>query len=131
MPRRPATKRPPEEGKKDENDDKNDVVKSLQRKSRAIEASFQNAFDVLKESVQKLAQKYDERALKEEEDEEEEGAALRRARTTRDEAKRKVEKEKGKSPMGKQMREQMAKRIAEASESLEKKREKVAKEVKK
>ena len=33
--------------------------------------------------------------------------------------------------MGKQMREQMAKRIAEASESLEKKREKVAKEVKK
>ena len=132
MPRRPATKRQPEEGKKNEDDDKNDdVVESLKRKSRAIEASFQNAFDVLKESVQKLAQKYDERALKEEEDEEEEGAALRRARTTRDEAKRKVEKEKGKSPMGKQMREQMAKRIAEASESLEKKREKVAKEVKK
>jgi len=131
MPRRPATKRQPEEGKKNEDDDKNDAVKSLKRKSRAIEASFQNAFDVLKESVQKLAQKYDERALKEEEDEEEEGAALRRARTTRDEAKRKVEKEKGKSPMGKQMREQMAKRIAEASESLEKKREKVAKEVKK
>lgn len=130
MPRRPATKRQPEEGKKNEDDDKNDAVKSLQRKSRAIEASFQNAFDVLKESVQKLAQKY-ERAFKEEEDEEEEGAALRRARTTRDEAKRKVEKEKGKSPMGKQMREQMAKRIAEASESLEKKREKVAKEVKK
>jgi predicted ATPase len=130
MPRRPATKRPPEEGKKDENDDKNDVVKSLQRKSRAIEASFQNAFDVLKESVQKLAQKY-ERAFKEEEDDEEEEGALKRARTTRDEAKRKVEKEKGKSPMGKQMREQMAKRIAEASESLEKKREKVAKEVKK
>jgi hypothetical protein len=127
MPRRPATKRPPEEGKKDENDDKNDVVKSLQRKSRAIEASFQNAFDVLKESVHKLAQKY-ERAFKEEEEEE---GALKRARTTRDEAKRKVEKEKGKSPMGKQMREQMAKRIAEASESLEKKREKVAKEVKK
>ena len=75
MPRRPATKRPPEEGKKDENDDKNDVVKSLQRKSRAIEASFQNAFDVLKESVHKLA-------FKEEEDEEEEGA-LKRARTTR------------------------------------------------
>lgn len=130
MPRRPATKRQPEEGKKNEDDDKNDAVKSLQRKSRAMEASFQNAFDVLKESVQKLAQKY-ERAFKEEEDEEEEGAALRRARTTRDEAKRKVEKEKGKSPMGKQMREQMAKRIAEASESLEKKREKVAKEVKK
>ena len=130
MPRRPATKRQPEEGKKNEDDDKNDAGKSLQRKSRAIEASFQNAFDVLKESVQKLAQKY-ERAFKEEEDEEEEGAALRRARTTRDEAKRKVEKEKGKSPMGKQMREQMAKRIAEASESLEKKREKVAKEVKK
>ena len=85
MPRRPATKRPPEEGKKDENDDKNDVVKSLQRKSRAIEASFQNAFDVLKESVQKLAQKY-ERAFKEEEDEEEEEGALKRARTTRDEA---------------------------------------------
>jgi hypothetical protein len=130
MPRRPATKRQPEEGKKDENDDKNDVVKSLQRKSRAIEASFQNAFDVLKESVQKLAQKY-ERAFKEEEDDEEEEGALKRAKTTRDEAKRKVEKEKGKSPMGKQMREQMAKRIAEASESLEKKREKVAKEVKK
>lgn len=130
MPRRPATKRQPEEGKKNEDDDKNDAVKSLQRKSRAMEASFQNAFAVLKESVQKLAQKY-ERAFKEEEDEEEEGAALRRARTTRDEAKRKVEKEKGKSPMGKQMREQMAKRIAEASESLEKKREKVAKEVKK
>jgi predicted ATPase len=130
MPRRPATKRQPEEGKNNEDDDKNDAVKSLQRKSRAMEASFQNAFAVLKESVQKLAQKY-ERAFKEEDDEEEEGAALRRARTTRDEAKRKVEKEKGKSPMGKQMREQMAKRIAEASESLEKKREKVAKEVKK
>jgi len=66
MPRRPATKRPPEEGKKDENDDKNDVVKSLQRKSRAIEASFQKAFDVLKESVKKLAAQKYERAFKEE-----------------------------------------------------------------
>ena len=106
----------------DDDEKSSEVMKSLTRKSKAIEASFQNAFNSLKDSIKILSEKH-----KEDEDEE----VVKRAKTVRDEAKRKVEKEQGKSPMGAQMREQMAKRIAEASDALQKKREKVAKEVKK
>lgn len=105
----------------DDDEKSSEVIKALTRKSKAIEASFQNAFNSLKDSIKILSEKHKE-------DEEE---VVKRAKTVRDEAKRKVEKEQGKSPMGAQMREQMAKRIAEASDALQKKREKVAKEVKK
>lgn len=105
----------------DDDEKSSEVIKALTRKSKAIEASFQNAFNSLKDSIEILSEKHKE-------DEEE---VVKRAKTVRDEAKRKVEKEQGKSPMGAQMREQMAKRIAEASDALQKKREKVAKEVKK
>ena len=108
----------------DDDEKSSEVIKALTRKSKAIEASFQNAFNSLKDSIKILSEKYEHK-----EDEEEE--VVKRAKTVRDEAKRKVEKEQGKSPMGAQMREQMAKRIAEASDALQKKREKVAKEVKK
>jgi hypothetical protein len=104
----------------DDDEKSSEVIKALTRKSKAIEASFQNAFNSLKDSIKILSEKH-----KEDEDEE----VVKRAKTVRDEAKRKVEKEQGK--MGAQMREQMAKRIAEASDALQKKREKVAKEVKK
>ena len=107
----------------DDDEKSSEVIKALTRKSKAIEASFQNAFNSLKDSIKILSEKYEHK-----EDEEE---VVKRAKTVRDEAKRKVEKEQGKSPMGAQMREQMAKRIAEASDALQKKREKVAKEVKK
>ena len=106
----------------DDDEKSSEVIKALTRKSKAIEASFQNAFNSLKDSIKILSEKH-----KEDEDEE----VVKRAKTVRDEAKRKVEKEQGKSPMGAQMREQMVKRIAEASDALQKKREKVAKEVKK
>ena len=102
----------------DDDEKSSEVIKALTRKSKAIEASFQNAFNSLKDSIKILSEKH-----KEDEDEE----VVKRAKTVRDEAKRKVEKEQGKSPMGAQMREQMAKRIAEASDALQKKREKVAK----
>ncbi|CAL6322234.1 unnamed protein product [Bathycoccus prasinos] len=105
----------------DDDEKSSEVIKALTRKSKAIEASFQNAFNSLKDSIKILSEKHKE-------DEEE---VVKRAKTVRDEASRKVEKEQGKSPMGAQMREQMAKRIAEASDALQKKREKVAKEVKK
>ena len=105
----------------DDDEKSSEVIKALTRKSKAIEASFQNAFNSLKDSIKILSEK-----PKEHEEE-----VVKRAKTVRDEAKRKVEKEQGKSPMGAQMREQMAKRIAEASDALQKKREKVAKEVKK
>ena len=105
----------------DDDEKSSEVIKALTRKSKAIEASFQNAFNSLKDSIKILSEKHKE-------DEEE---VVKRAKTVRDEAKRKVEKEQGKSPMGAQMREQMAQRIAEASDALQKKREKVAKEVKK
>ena len=109
----------------DDDETSSEVMKSLTRKSKAIEASFQNAFNSLKDSIKILSEKY-EHTFKEDEEE-----VVKRAKTVRDEASRKVEKEQGKSPMGAQMREQMAKRIAEASDALQKKREKVAKEVKK
>ena len=97
---------------------------SLRRRvSEAIETSFRDAFRALKTSRETLGKKYDF------DDDVNDDATVKRAKRTREETEKVVANERKKSPMGRQMREHVAKKIAEASEAVEKKKEEVAKEL--
>ncbi len=90
---------------------------SLRRRvSEAIETSFRDAFRALKTSRETLGKKYDD-------------ATVKRAKRTREETEKVVANERKKSPMGRQMREHVAKKIAEATTAVEKKKEEVKKEL--
>ena len=91
---------------------------SLRRRvSEAIETSFRDAFKALKTSRETLGKKYDD------------DATVKRAKRTREETEKVVANERKKSPMGRQMREHVAKKIAEATMAVEKKKEEVKKEL--
>ena len=91
---------------------------SLRRRvSEAIETSFRDAFKALKTSRETLGKKYDD------------DATGKRAKRTREETEKVVANERKKSPMGRQMREHVAKKIAEATMAVEKKKEEVKKEL--
>ena len=93
-------------------------VSSLRRRvSEAIETSFRDAFKALKTSRETLGKKYDD------------DATVKRAKRTREETEKVVANERKKSPMGRQMREHVAKKIAEATMAVEKKKEEVKKEL--
>ena len=90
--------------------------------SEAIETSFRDAFKALKTSRETLGKKYDD-------DDVNDDATVKRAKRTREETEKVVANERKKSPMGRQMREHVAKKIAEATMAVEKKKEEVKKEV--
>ena len=90
--------------------------------SEAIETSFRDAFRALyKTSRETLGKKYD--------DDVNDDATVKRAKRTREETEKVVANERKKSPMGRQMREHVAKKIAEATTAVEKKKEEVKKEL--
>ena len=91
--------------------------------SEAIETSFRDAFRVLKTSRETLGKKYDF------DDDFDDDATVKRAKRTREETEKVVANERKKSPMGRQMREHVAKKIAEATMAVEKKKEEVKKEL--
>ena len=98
-------------------------VSSLRRRvSEAIETSFRDAFRALKTSRETLGKKYDD-------DDVNDDATVKRAKRTREETEKVVANERKKSPMGWQMREHVAKKIAEATMAVEKKKEEVKKEL--
>ena len=90
--------------------------------SEAIETSFRDAFRALKTSRETLGKKYDF------DDDVNDDATVKRAKRTREETEKVVANERKKSPMGRQMREHVAK-IAEATTAVEKKKEEVKKEL--
>ena len=97
---------------------------SLRRRvSEAIETSFRDAFRALKTSRETLGKKYDD------DDDVNDDATVKRAKRTREETEKVVANERKKSPMGRQMREHVAKKIAEATMAVEKKKEEVKKEL--
>ena len=97
---------------------------SLRRRvSEAIETSFRDAFRALKTSRETLGKKYDF------DDDVNDDATVKRAKRTREETEKVVANERKKSPMGRQMREHVAKKIAEATTAVEKKKEEVKKEL--
>ena len=91
--------------------------------SEAIETSFRDAFRALKTSRETLGKKYDD------DDDVNDDATVKRAKRTREETEKVVANERKKSPMGRQMREHVAKKIAEATMAVEKKKEEVKKEL--
>ena len=90
--------------------------------SEAIETSFRDAFKALKTSRETLGKKYDDEVN-------DDDATVKRAKRTREETEKVVANERKKSPMGRQMREHVAKKIAEATMAVEKKKEEVKKEL--
>jgi len=93
-------------------------VSSLRRRvSEAIETSFRDAFKT-------LGKKYDP-----DDEVNDDDATVKRAKRTREETEKVVANERKKSPMGRQMREHVAKKIAEATMAVEKKKEEVKKEL--
>ena len=99
-------------------------VSSLRRRvSEAIETSFRDAFKALKTSRETLGKKYDDDEVNDDD------ATVKRAKRTREETEKVVANERKKSPMGRQMREHVAKKIAEATMAVEKKKEEVKKEL--
>ena len=100
-------------------------VSSLRRRvSEAIETSFRDAFKALKTSRETLGKKYDP-----DDEVNDDDATVKRAKRTREETEKVVANERKKSPMGRQMREHVAKKIAEATMAVEKKKEEVKKEL--
>ena len=100
-------------------------VSSLRRRvSEAIETSFRDAFKALKTSRETLGKKYDP-----DDEVNDDDATVKRAKRTREETEKVVANERKKSPMGRQMREHVAKKIAEATTAVEKKKEEVKKEL--
>ena len=100
-------------------------VSSLRRRvSEAIETSFRDAFKALKTSRETLGKKYDP-----DDEVNDDDATVKRAKRTREETEKVVANERKKSPMGQQMREHVAKKIAEATMAVEKKKEEVKKEL--
>ena len=100
-------------------------VSSLRRRvSEAIETSFRDAFKALKTSRETLGKKYDP-----DDEVNDDDATVKRAKRTREETEKVVANERKKSPMGWQMREHVAKKIAEATMAVEKKKEEVKKEL--
>tara|TARA_B100000073_G_scaffold150327_1_gene123931 strand:- start:8515 stop:8916 length:402 start_codon:yes stop_codon:yes gene_type:complete len=98
---------------------------SLRRRvSEAIETSFRDAFKALKTSRETLGKKYDP-----DDEVNDDDATVKRAKRTREETEKVVANERKKSPMGRQMREHVAKKIAEATMAVEKKKEEVKKEL--
>jgi len=93
------------------------------RVSEAIETSFRDAFKALKTSRETLGKKYDDDEVNDDD------ATVKRAKRTREETEKVVANERKKSPMGRQMREHVAKKIAEATMAVEKKKEEVKKEL--
>ena len=94
------------------------------RVSEAIETSFRDAFKALKTSRETLGKKYDP-----DDEVNDDDATVKRAKRTREETEKVVANERKKSPMGRQMREHVAKKIAEATMAVEKKKEEVKKEL--
>ena len=100
-------------------------VSSLRRRvSEAIETSFRDAFKALKTSRETLGKNYDP-----DDEDDDDDATVKRAKRTREETEKVVANERKKSPMGRQMREHVAKKIAEATMAVEKKKEEVKKEL--
>ena len=100
-------------------------VSSLRRRvSEAIETSFRDAFKALKTSRETLGKKYDP-----DDEVNDDDATVKRAKRTREETEKVVANERKKSPMGRQMREHVAKKIAEATTAVAKKKEEVKKEL--